>query len=94
MQLAGQGATTERDPTVPDDFKSGDEVFSIDPAIIVAIDYQSPTQRITVERSKGGPCHFQVITEELNTGRRRSCDATAELYAAVIGLTSFVRSVC
>jgi hypothetical protein len=74
--------------TFADDLKPGDEVFSVDPAIIVGIDYETSKRKLTVEPSKGQHRYFRVTVRDLKTGKTTRCGASAALYKAIMKLSS------
>ena len=51
-QAAKNNSSADENLEFAPGLKSGDELFSIDPLMIVGIDYETSTQKITLERSK------------------------------------------
>jgi hypothetical protein len=74
--------------TFANDLRPGDEVFSIDPAIIVGIDYEVPMRKLTIEPFKEQRHHFRVTVWDLETGKATRCGASKRLHTAIMQLTS------
>jgi hypothetical protein len=79
-------------PSFAGPLKAGDEVFAIDPDIIVGFDYETAEIRMTADRPRGPTEPFVAAITHAATGAVERCPADAVLRRLAIALSS-VRAI-
>jgi hypothetical protein len=88
--------SADRWPTKPEraadefsvEWKTGDEVFAIDPKMVVHIDFETTKQTVVVDRAEGSRNRFEMTVTTRATGKQEHCKANALMRDLLPSLSS------
>jgi hypothetical protein len=94
--IRGRATEPQPSPVVPDlsafvgNFKSGDEIYAVDPDIVTGVDFETPARTFVATRPKGLGELFSIEIRDRATGRVEHCRSRFTL-ESVLGAVSSVR---